>query len=142
MFLNVKGFGRTVWAAHEYDKDKRNLFQVAVASELQVHLEQVPFCVSDVLNCSAFSTQQLWQHMCVSEGEWTVRWKQEIKNPSIHLLIPHQGHGGRWGLLSAPMQVRAFITLEETNVLRSYSPMLERRFHRSSVQSSCMATGT
>lgn len=59
-------------------------------------------------------------------------------HPSIHLLIPHQGHGGRWRLSSALHTDAAFISLEETNVFRRDWPVLERRFDRSSVQSDRM----
>lgn len=103
--------------------DKRKVFKVAsVSAEPQVHLEQLPFCVSDIQNCSAFSTQQLSEHICVcTEGERMECWNRKLKiHPFSYSL------SGSWRqvgviectAMQVPMQVQAFITTEETNVFR------------------------
>lgn len=82
-------------------KDKGKLFKVDVASELQVHLKQLPFYVSDIQKRSAFSTQI---HVSV----------RKVSGWSDGNRVMEEDGGCRVRCL--PLQVRAFITLEKTNV--------------------------
>lgn len=86
---------------------------------------------------TAADATQTWR-----EKKGRVR-KREIKNPPIHLLIPHQGRGGSWEL---SLVLDAFADVGPRNLggNKCVQGRLARegsRFHRSSTQSNGTGTG-
>lgn len=138
-FLKVKVLAER-YRLHVYDKRQEERLESGCRLGAAASPWAVAFYVSDILNCTA----ALSAHMCLY-GRWadgameTGNWKSV--HPSSYSSSGSWRKVGGYRVHCVPMQVRAFITLEETNVFRRDSPVLEGRFHRSSVQSNCMGTG-